>query len=50
MKILSDNAVTKHDLVEVNKKQDRQIRQLRIAIAVTFILNVVIAVGVALAL
>lgn len=50
MKILSDNAVTKHDLDEVNKKQDRQIRQLRIALVVGFLLNAAIAVGLALVL
>ena len=39
MKILSDNAVTKADLTAVDVKQDRQIKQLRIVIAVSFVLN-----------
>ena len=45
MKILSDNAVTKADLTAIDAKQDRQIKQLRIALAVSFVLNIVFTVG-----
>jgi hypothetical protein len=44
MKILSDNAVTKADLNAVDAKQSRQIMQLRIAVAVSFGLNLLAAV------
>lgn len=39
MKILSDNAVTKTDLDNVNKKQDQQIKWLRIALVLSTTLN-----------
>lgn len=39
MKMLSDNAVTKKDLNEIDEKQTRQIQQLRIAVAASFIFN-----------
>lgn len=39
MKTYSDNAVTKADLNEIDKKQTKQILQLRIAVAVCFIVN-----------
>lgn len=45
MKILSDNAVTKADLTAVDQKQDKQITQLRIALAVSFIVNVALSIG-----
>lgn len=46
MKILSDNAVTKSDLTEIDNKQSRQIYQLRVAIALTFIANVALTLGI----
>ncbi|WP_248793052.1 hypothetical protein, partial [Escherichia coli] len=45
MKILSDNAVTKTDLQAIDAKQDRQIKQLRIALAISFVANVVFSVA-----
>jgi len=45
MKILSDNAVTKADLTAVDAKQDRQIKQLRMALIISFALNVLFTVG-----
>ncbi len=45
MKILSDNAITKSDLDAVDAKQDRNIKQLRIALAVSFVVNVMLTVG-----
>jgi hypothetical protein len=45
MKILSDNAVTKTDLQAIDAKQDRQIKQLRIAVAASFLVNLVLAIG-----
>lgn len=45
MKIFSDNAVTKSDIDSINEKQDRQIKQLRIAIAVATVFNVLFTVG-----
>ena len=41
--MLSDKAVTKEDLTDIDKKQTRQIKQLRvtlaIAVAASFIIN-----------
>jgi len=45
MKILSDNAVTKSDLDGINEKQDRQIKQLRMAIAAATVFNVLFTIG-----
>lgn len=45
MKILSDNTITRTDLDAVDAKQSRQIAQLRIALAVVFVVNLGIAVG-----
>lgn len=45
MKILSDNAVSKSDLHAIDAKQDRQIKQLRIALVISFVLNIVFTVG-----
>lgn len=39
MKILSDNAVTKADLTEIDAKQTRQIQLLQAALAVSFFAN-----------
>lgn len=44
MKIYSDKAITKDDLAAVDAKQDRQIKQLKLALAISFGLNLVIAV------
>lgn len=41
MKIMSDNAVTKQDLTDIDKKQTKQIKQLSYAVAGALILNVV---------
>lgn len=45
MKIYSDKAITKDDLDAVDVKQAHQIKQLRIAIAVSFCLNLVAAIA-----
>ena len=49
MKILSDNAVTKTDLnIAVNavdEKQTRQIMQLRIALLISFAVNLTLTIG-----
>lgn len=52
MRIFSDNAVTKNDLVEVDEKlnavdllQDKQIKELRILLAVAFIVNIALALA-----
>lgn len=34
MKMLSDKAVTKEEIAEIDKKQTKQIKQLRLALAV----------------
>jgi hypothetical protein len=39
MKMLSDSAVTKEDLNIVDAKQTKQIIQLRVALAVVFVVN-----------
>ena len=44
MKILSDNAVTKTDLQAIDAKQDRQIKQLRMALIVSVVFNIVFSV------
>jgi len=43
MKMLSDNAVTKTDLTAIDEKQTRQILQLRIAVGVSFVVNLAVA-------
>lgn len=43
MKMLSDNAVTKTDLTAIDEKQTRQIMQLRYAVGISFVVNLVIA-------
>jgi hypothetical protein len=45
MKILSNQAITKDDLSIIDEKQTRQIMQLRVALAASFIVN--LAVGLA---
>lgn len=44
MKILSDNAVTKADLHSIDAKQDRQIKQLRVALFISFAVNIAFTV------
>lgn len=45
MKMLSDNAVTKQDLNTIDEKQTKQIKQLRIAVAATFVVNLLITLS-----
>jgi hypothetical protein len=52
MRIFSDNAVTKSDLVEVDEKlnatdilQDKQIKELRVLLAVAFLVNVALSIA-----
>lgn len=45
MRILSDSNVTKSDLTLIDKKQDRQIRTLRIALITSTLFNALLAIG-----
>ena len=45
MKIMSDNAVTKQDLVSVDEKQTQQIKKLRIYLALSFLVNAFLTIG-----
>jgi hypothetical protein len=41
MKIYSDTSVTKQELSDVDNRQSRQIRQLRVAVGGVFALNII---------
>ena len=45
MKTYSDNAVTKQDLNAIDDKQTKQIMQLRVAIAASFVVNIVVTLA-----
>lgn len=56
MKVFSDDAVTKHDLDKItklhakqldntNEKQTQQILQLRLAVALSFLVNLALTLG-----
>ena len=53
MKILSDNIVTRDDLTKIDEKQNQQlaalqsqIKDLKLAVAGSFLLNIMIAAGI----
>ena len=45
VKMFSDQAVTKDDLVLVDQKQTQQIKQLRLWLTATFLVNAALTVG-----
>jgi len=45
MKILNDNVITKADLTAVDEKQTRQIKQLRLALIVSFFANAALTIA-----
>jgi hypothetical protein len=45
MKILSDAVVSKEEVTALDEKQSRQIRQLKVMLGVSFVLNIALTLG-----